>query len=132
MVMSSLMSLSAKPKVRIVNIYSTSYNYSGVEERPLDEELVLGTLSSYYGLYRNQLPRLLPESFLTGPVGNFSVTLDRDVAGINNPAVDAMLFTLPSNQVILVVWFAFNCDLNDLRPIVSVLERSIEGGIILN
>ncbi len=130
--MSSLTSLSAKPKVRIVNIYSTSYNYSGVEERPLDEELLLGTLSSYYDLYRNQLPRLLPESFLTGPVGNLSVTLDRDVAGINNSAVDAMLFTLPSSQVILVIWFAFDCDLNDLRPIVSVLERSIEGGIILN
>jgi hypothetical protein len=123
---------SGKPKVRIVTIYSTSYIYAGTQERPLNEELLLGALSNYYDLYRNQLPRLLPEGFLAGPDGAISVEFDRPVAGVNDPVVDAMLFALPSNQVIAVVWFAFHCDLDDLGPVVDVLERGIEGGIVLN
>jgi hypothetical protein len=123
---------NGKPKVRIDSIYSTRYVYDGAEERRLDEELLLGSLSNYYDLFRNQLPRLLPDSFLHGPDNAINVGLADSVAGVQNQSTDAMLFALPSSQVILVIRFVFDCDLNNLDPIVRVLEQSIEGRVALN
>lgn len=120
------------PKVRIVNIYSTGYLYGGAEERPLNEELLLGSLSAYYDQYRNQLPRLLPEPFLTGPDTAAEITLGHEVPGMQRTKAEAMLFALPSDQVILVVEFEFDCDPDVLGPIVGVLEQGILGDLRLN
>lgn len=130
--MDSLEWLSGTPKVRIVNIYSTNYLYLGTKERPLNEELLLGSLASYYDQYRNQLPRLLPEEFLTEPGVPPQVQFRREVPGIADAVTEVLLFALPSNQVILVVWFGIDCDLDDLAPIVGVLEEGIEGGILID
>jgi hypothetical protein len=130
--MNSEVPLSSTPKARIVNIYSTGYTYGGSQERPLNEELLLGALSNYYDLYRVQLPRLLPEDFLTAPDGSLSVELGAEVSGAHGVELDAMLFALPSNQVILAILVDFDCDLRDLRPIVGVLEQGIQGGLLLN
>ena len=130
--MVSAESPATKQKVRIVNIYSTGYVYSGDKELPLNQKLVLGTLAEYYDLYRVQLPRLLPESFLAVGDSPVSIALAENVPGVTHLTTEVMLFALPSNQVILAVGVAFDCPLRDLQPIVATLEQGIEGGIVLN
>jgi hypothetical protein len=119
--------------VRVVSMYSVPWHYLGESSRDLPEELQLGGLRRHYELYREQLPRLLPDEFLGGTDAVESVSLHTPVAGIELTKSDAMLFALPSNQVVLAVILAFTTHSLDsamgVRAIATVLEQSIEGQI---
>jgi hypothetical protein len=116
--------------IRIVSIYSLPWHYRGTSSRDLPEELQLGELLNHYELYREQLPRLLPNQFL-GWEEDYSIELMQPVDGIAISKTDAMLFALPSNQVVLavVIEFSASSDADGLNAITRVLEQSIEGAM---
>jgi hypothetical protein len=117
-------------------MYSLAWHYHGKSSQDLPKELELGELRRHYELYREQLPRLLPDEFLGGKDTAENVSLDKPVAGISLTKSDAMLFTLPSDQVVLAVVFGFTtADPLDrpacVRAIANVLEQSIKGQVTM-
>ncbi|HEX6468818.1 MAG TPA: hypothetical protein VF069_06940, partial [Streptosporangiaceae bacterium] len=122
---------AADCRVRVVTIYATSWRYKGDSLEKLGARLVLGGLTRHYELYKDQLPRLLPFSLLGGPIHDLTdVRLKQPVDGIEMAGVDALLFALPSNQVVLAVILEFSTsplrDLASVGPITRVLEQCIE------
>src|SRR5262245_52086402 len=100
-------------RVRVVVIYSLPWRYRGQSSRNLPEELELSDLQQHYELYREQLPRLLPDEFIGGTAAAESVELDRAVPGITITESSSMLFALPSNQVVLAVTLCFTTHTGD-------------------
>jgi len=118
----------------VVTIYSLPWHYRGESSRDLPRELKLsGALRQHYELYREQLPRLLPDEFIGGCDMAKSIELDRPVSEITITRTNSMLFALPSNQVVLAVILCFNthtADLhNEVEVISNVLEQTIEGNL---
>jgi hypothetical protein len=121
-------------RIRVVTIYSTSWHYRGKAHEDLGARLELGGLKRHYELYRDQLPRLLPFDLLGGRICELDdLRLDEPVDGIRIDKVDALLFALPSNQVVLAVTLEFTTqplrDLPSVQPITRVLEQCIENKI---
>jgi hypothetical protein len=121
-------------RVRVVTIYSLPWHYLGKSSRDLPKELELsGALRQHYELYREQLPRMLPDEFIGGSDVAKSIELDKAVSGITVIRTNSMLFALPSNQVVLAVIFRFNTHTADRRKdveaISDVLEQTIEGNL---
>jgi hypothetical protein len=120
-------------EIRVVSIYSTPWRYLGTSRKGLSDKLALGGLERHYELYKDQLPRLLPLDLLGGPIGEGDIQLAKPVAGIEMSETDAMLFALPSNQVVLAVTLAFATrplkKVSDVEPITGVLDQSIEAEI---
>jgi hypothetical protein len=118
-------------RVRVVTIYATSWRYKGATREDLSAKLELGGLNRHYELYKDQLPRLLPFSLLGGPIRNLTdLRLKQPVDGVDMARADALLFALPSNQVVLAVILEFTTsplrDLTSVKPITRVLEQGIE------
>jgi hypothetical protein len=123
-------------RIRVVTIYSTSWRYRGKAHEDLGARLELDDLKRHYELYRDQLPRLLPFDLLGGRICELDdLRLGRPVDGIRIDKADALLFALPSNQVVLAVTLEFTTqplrDLSSVRPITQVLEQCIENKIKL-
>ncbi|GAB2855528.1 hypothetical protein GCM10027176_67600 [Actinoallomurus bryophytorum] len=122
-------------KVRVVTTYSTSWHYQGTSSEDLGDRLELGGLQRHYELYKDQLPRLLPFDLIGGgTVGEaVDVRLIDLVDGIGMARTDALLFALPSNQVVLAVILEFTTqplrDLSSVKPITRVLEQCIENEV---
>jgi hypothetical protein len=121
-------------RVRVVTIYSLPWHYRGESRRDLTGELeLIGALRDHYELYREQLPRLLPDEFIGGAGVASSIELEKTVSGINVTQAKSMLFALPSNQVVLAVIFCFTTHTtnrrDDVRAISNVLEQTIEGNL---
>lgn len=121
-------------RVRVVTIYSLPWHYRGKSSRDLPKELELsGALRHHYELYREQLPRLLPDEFIGGSDLAKSIELDKLVSEITVTRTNSMLFALPSNQVVLAVIFCFNTHTayrqDDVEAISNVLEQTIEGNL---
>jgi hypothetical protein len=116
-------------RVRVITMYSMPWRYGGTSSRNLPGELELGGLRQHYELYREQLPRLLPDDFLGGEGVAKSASLESPVAGISPTRSDVMLFVLPSNQVVLAVVFTFTTHPLDnpsaVHAIANVLKQSI-------
>lgn len=122
-------------RVRVVTIYSLPWHYRGKSSRDLPKELGLsGALRHHYDLYREQLPRLLPDEFIGGSEMAESIELDKPVPGITVTRTNSMLFALPSNRVVLAVIFCFNTHtayrLDDVEAISNVLEQTIDGNLV--
>lgn len=117
-------------EIRVVSIYSTPWRYEGTSRKGLSDKLALGGLERHYELYKDQLPRLLPLDLLGGSIGEDDIRLAQTVDGIEMSETDAMLFALPSNQVVLAVTLSFTtkplADVSDVEPITGVLDQSIE------
>jgi hypothetical protein len=122
-------------QVRVVSIYSTSLRYKGAAPEDLSAKLELGGLTRHYELYKDQLPRLLPFDFLGGPIGSGDIAIAEAVDGIEVTETDAVLFALPSDQVVLAVTLGFaTAPLSDpagLRSVTRVLEQSIEAAVTI-
>lgn len=120
-------------EIRVVSIYSTPWRYLGSSRKGLSDKLALGGLERHYELYKDQLPRLLPLDLLGGPIRENDIQLGTSVPGIEMSGTDAMLFALPSNQVVLAVTLAFTTrpltEVSDVEPITGVLDQSIEAEI---
>jgi hypothetical protein len=114
-------------RVRVINVYSLPWQYDGTSSRNPTEELKLGNLREHYELYRDQLPRLLPDSFFGGRrcVENLKIegldTHDKN---------EAVLFALPSNQVVLAVVLTF--ETASLDSVAAVLDKGIEGRFLVD
>jgi hypothetical protein len=115
--------------LRVITMYSMPWHYRGASSRNLPKELEFGPLLEHYELYREQLPRLLPDDFLGGEDVAKSPSLERPVDDITPIGSDVMLFALPSNQVVLAVIFTFTTHPLDnplgVQAIAEVLEQSI-------
>jgi hypothetical protein len=122
-------------QVRVVSIYSTSLRYKGRAPEDLSAKLELGGLTRHYELYQDQLPRLLPFAFLGGPIGPGDIAVTGGMDGIEVTGADAVLFALPSDQVVLAVTLGFvTAPLSDpagLRSVTHVLEQSIEAAVTI-
>jgi uncharacterized membrane protein len=126
-----------EPKeIRVVSIYSTwwRYNGPGAPSEILPNRLELGGLEEHYELYKDQLPRLLPYEFLGGRFGKKNdIELENSIEGTQITRADAMLFALPSNQVVLAVVFAFPAKQlrrkDHAKPVVDILEQSVRGSL---
>jgi hypothetical protein len=121
----------------VVTIYSLPWHYRGTFSRDLTEELeLIGALREHYELYREQLPRLLPDEFIGGTELAEGIEPYKRVDGITVTQAKSMLFALPSNQVVLAVTYCFNTHtanrLDDVRVISDVLEQTIEGNLRFN
>jgi hypothetical protein len=119
--------------VRVVNIYATPWRFNGKlhddEGTPTD----LSGLETHYELYKEQLPRLLPDRVLGDLKGRGKVALARRVEGITVNDPKAELFTLPSKQVVLAITMCLAggmlTDEQRAEPISKVLEQCIVGDI---
>ncbi|MGH3798360.1 MAG: hypothetical protein ACRDSP_26225 [Pseudonocardiaceae bacterium] len=117
----------------MVNIYATPWRFTGKlrdnEGKPTD----LSGLEKNYTLYKEQLPRLLPNRVLGDRLRRGTVTLAEDVDGVTVENARAELFMLPSKQVVLAVSMCLTDGvLHDeaaAMPIVEVLERCIDEDI---
>ncbi|HEY2672533.1 MAG TPA: hypothetical protein VGJ07_19445 [Rugosimonospora sp.] len=116
-----------------MSIYSTSWRHLGTEREDLSSKLELGGLTRHYELYKDQLPRLLPFSILGGPFDTGDIEISQPVPGVEMTESDAVLFALPSNQVVLAVTLGFTTaplsDAPSVAAISRVLEQSIEGAV---
>jgi hypothetical protein len=123
-------------EVRVISIYSLPWRYAGPLRRELKQELDLGKLKNHYDLYREQLPRLLPDDFFGDGAASTSLTLNEPPEGVTFTKSAAMLFALPSNQVVLAAVFSFDTGsvtgshmAEGVRTITTVLEQCIDGNI---
>ncbi|GAA0564988.1 hypothetical protein GCM10010172_55600 [Paractinoplanes ferrugineus] len=108
--------------VRVINVYSLPWQYDGISSRNPTEELELGNLRDHYELYRDQLPRLLPDDFFGGRRCVENLGID---SPIRFDKCEAVLFALPSDQVVLAVVLEF--DTSSLDETAAVLDLGIEG-----
>ncbi|WP_203920817.1 hypothetical protein [Rugosimonospora africana] len=116
-------------------IYSTSWLYLGQKRQDLSAKLELSGLTRHYELYKDQLPRLLPPSFLGGPIGAGDIAIAEPVTGITMTESDAALFALPSNQVVLAVSLGFTTgplsEPDNVTSVSRVLEQSIGAAVTI-
>ncbi|MFB9233957.1 hypothetical protein ACFFWC_00150 [Plantactinospora siamensis] len=122
--------------VRVISIYSVPWHYSGDRVRDLSPALDLGPLSEDYKLYREQLPRLLSNEPFGGDAVAKSLALPQPPAGVTFTKSEAMIFALPSNQVVVAALFSFATEslvgpekAAGVRAITAVLEQCIRGDI---
>jgi hypothetical protein len=98
-----------KTMVRVVNVYAAPWLYRGRlqknEGRPTPYD---GAVDDFYELYRDQLPRRIPDDRLTAPLTTRALSVKETEVGrpFSSVAASAELFVLPSNQVVLVVTLA--------------------------
>jgi hypothetical protein len=115
--------------VRVVNIYATPWRFNGKlrddEGTPRD----LSGLETHYELYKEQLPRLLPDRMFGDLKSHGRVTLAHAVEDITVVDPKAELFTLPSRQVVLAVTMCLAGSTLIDKPIANVLEQCIAGNI---
>jgi hypothetical protein len=119
--------------VRVVNIYATPWRFNGKLRSDEGAPTDLSGLEHHYELYKEQLPRLLPNRVLGDDIRYGGVTLVHAVKGVTVENAKAELFTLPSKQVVLAVTMRLAADVLDdeqrARPIVEVLEQCIVDNI---
>jgi len=119
--------------VRVVNIYATPWRFNGKLRDDEGTPTTLSGLEQHYELYKEQLPRLLPDRVLGDRIRCGAVTLAQDVEGVTVDNAKAELFMLPSKQVVLAVTMCLAdgvlTDEQRVEPIVEVLEQCIVGDI---
>lgn len=120
-------------RVQVANIYATSWRYRPCKDDQgssvdLSEKLNLGDLKKHYELYKDQLPRPLD-----GPCDADHIDLAEGAPGIRVDKVEAMLFALPSNQVVITITLDFTTpsleEPHGVAAITQVLDQGIEGRI---
>jgi hypothetical protein len=121
---------SGKHNIGVVTVYSVNCSYLDTESRMV-RELLVGSPPEYNKLYEEHLPRRLPYTFAPGSGTRPNVRLAEDIPGLGDYDVDATLFALPSNQVVLAVSFEFTGDIEDPGLLVQLLEKTIDGQLIV-
>ena len=118
--------------VGVTTVYSVNYSYHGEDSR-LARELLVGSPLEYLDLYEDHLPGRLPSNafFDSTLAPQPNVRLAREIPGLGDYDVDATLFTLPSNQVVLAVSFEFTCGSDDPQHLIALLEQAIAGDVIV-
>src|SRR3954447_25177108 len=121
--------------VTVVNVYATPWRFNGTLEPDEGAPTDLAGMEKLYELYREQLPRLLPQRVLGDGVDMASVELAAQVGGVRINNAGAELYALPSNQVVLSVTMCLaNGVLTSERraqPVANVLEQCITGEITI-
>lgn len=119
--------------VRVVNIYATPWRFNGTLRDDEGMPAELSGLEQHYELYKEQLPRQLPDEVFGDRPLSGGVSLARPVDGICVDAAKAELFTLPSKQVVLAVTMCLAdgllTDERQADPVVEVLEQCVVGDI---
>ncbi|HEY2763268.1 MAG TPA: hypothetical protein VGJ13_04540 [Pseudonocardiaceae bacterium] len=119
--------------MQVVNIYATPWRFTGKLRNDEGKPTDLSGLEKNYTLYKEQLPRLLPDRVLGDRLRLGAVTLAEDVDGVTVDNAKAELFMLPSKQVVLAVSMCLTDgvlhDEKAVMPIVEVLERCIDEDI---
>src|SRR5258708_5628557 len=89
--------------VRVLNIYATPWRFNGKLHNHEGAPTDLSGLEQHYELYKEQLPRLLPERVVGDRMWSSCVELAHAVGDVTVEDIKAELFALPSNQVVLAV-----------------------------
>ena len=119
--------------VRVVTVYATDSDYYGGGHFPETGDYPwLDILRAHYDLYRDQLPQPLPTEALPASAVSFrSPVTDLSVRG-----ADALMFALPSSQVVFVlaleITVARSVDGRYPESVRSVLEQCIAGELRVN
>jgi hypothetical protein len=119
--------------VRVVNIYATPWRFNGELRGDEGTPTGLSDLKKHYELYKEQLPRLLPDTVFGDLKRYGDVTLAHEVKNVIIENPKAELFTLPSKQIVLAVTMCLAdgvlTDERTVEAIVAVLEQCIVGDI---
>jgi len=117
--------------MRVVNIYATRWRYRGTDAVELRGRLDIDQLEDYYDMYRDQLPKVLPEFEKYADDIRLQALLDdvwMDEANMH-------MFTLPSNQVVVAVTFELRVGAllrgQDARPVVALIEQCMEDRLLV-
>jgi hypothetical protein len=118
--------------VRVVGIYATKWRHRG----EISDRSGAGSsdhrLTSFYGFFRGQLPRL-PGVLWHGPIPAHRVAF-RDLPGVELALAESWVFVLPSDQVVAAVTLNFSrLTLDDQSDVVAmVLDRCTYDGLTID
>ncbi|MGH4009367.1 MAG: hypothetical protein ACRDTH_14645 [Pseudonocardiaceae bacterium] len=121
--------------IRVISIYATRWRLTGDYDQ---QQLSLGKLDEFYGLFQSQLPQVIHQSSHMARSIAFAPTVD-DItqlgtngniripaaSGVEITHAKSWLFVLPSDQVVAALDLHIQCKLLDAdpSPIVKLLEE---------
>ncbi|MGH3800262.1 MAG: hypothetical protein ACRDTD_09050 [Pseudonocardiaceae bacterium] len=131
--------------IQVISIYATRWRLTGDYDQ--HQQLSLGKLDEFYGLFQGQLPQVIHQSSHTAESISFAPTADDTArlgasgpmrtpaaAGVEITRAESWLFVLPSDQVVAALGLHVQCKLldTDPSPVVKLLEECAYARLIVD